>query len=154
MRIERTTDRAAVLRIVGHPSVKPLIWEGDDDPIVPIHESIYYLIGHDERFSDGAVEDVAVGVVAFLPVNSICWNPHVAVLPEHRGRGTELVSEALRWMRSHTPCRKIFAAPPAYNAQMIRVFEKCGFHREGMSPKSFQFRGEIFDRVLMGKEMT
>ena len=134
----RTFDIERVKGVICHPEILPLVCDGE--PAFPVHDSIYYLMPE-----DGA------GVVAFLPINSITWNPHIAILPEHRGRGTGLMTEALNWMFENTPCRKVVAYPPSYNLPMIRVFEKCGFSREGFSPRSFEFRGQVYDRVLMGR---
>lgn len=153
MRLERTQDAGLVRSILAHPEVKPLVWEGDGDPVVPLHDSIYHLVAREEVYADGATEDQLVGVVAFLPVNSISWNPHMAILPAHRGRGTQALELALRWMSENTPCRKVVAYPPQFNAAMIRVFEKCGFSQEGLSPNSFRWRGALYGRVLMGKEL-
>jgi RimJ/RimL family protein N-acetyltransferase len=152
VRIERTVDVHYVRTVIGHPAIKPEVLEGDDEPLVPLHESIYYLVPSVERHADGAIEDVRVGVVAFIPVNSIAWNPHIAILPEHRGCGTEALQAAMSWMFENTPCEKVVAYPPAFNARMIHVFEKCGFCLEGRSPRSFKWRGEYHDRILMGKE--
>lgn len=149
MRLERTFDQSLVREVIGHPGVKPYVLETDDVP-VPLHPDIYYLVAKDERHADGAVEDVLLGVVAFVPVNSIAWNPHIGVLPAHRGRGTEIMAAAMQWMFVRTPCRKLVAYPPVFNVAMIRVFEKCGFEFEGRSPKSLLWRGEVHDRVLMG----
>lgn len=152
MRIERTYDARYVRSVIGHPGIRPDVWELEEDPPVPMHESIYYLVPSIERFQDGAVEDVPVGIVAFMPVNSISWNPHIAIFPESRGCGTEVLLHALAWMFKNTPCEKVVAYPPAFNTRMIRVFEKCGFFLEGRSPRSFKWRGEYHDRILMGKE--
>jgi len=152
MRLERTFDVELVRSIIGHPEVKPLVLETEDVP-VPLHEAIYYLVAKEERHADGAVEDQVIGVVAFIPVNGITWNPHIAVLPEHRGRGTEVMAAAMQWMLVNTTCRKLVAYPPAFNMRMIRVFEKCGFSVEGLSRRSFPWHGEIHDRILMGKEL-
>lgn len=151
MRLERTFDAELVRSVIGHPQIKPLVLETDDVP-VPMHESIYYFSAKDYRCADGAVDDVLLGVVGFIPVNNIAWNPHLAILPEHRGRGTEVMEKAIEWMFANTPCEKVVAFPPAYNAAMIRVFEKCGFRVEGCSPKSFRWNGELHARLLMGKE--
>jgi RimJ/RimL family protein N-acetyltransferase len=151
VRLERTFDVAEVKSIIGHPELKPLLVEGDEIP-VPLHPSIYYLVAKKERFADGAVDDYVVGIAAFIPVNSITWNPHVAILPAHRGNGTQVLRMAMSWMFANTPCTKIVAYPPSYNEAMIRVFDKCGFSTEGLSPKSFEWRGAVHDRILMGIE--
>lgn len=151
LRIERTLDVALVRSVIGHPEIKPLVLDTDEVP-VPLHDSIYYLAPREERFADGAVEDVLLGIVAFMPINNVTWNPHIAILPEHRGRGTEVMRAALAWMFGNTPCEKVVAYPPAYNVAMIRVFEKCGFKLEGCSPRSFRWHGEMHARLLYGLE--
>lgn len=140
MKLERVFDVSVIEAVIGHPEIKPLVYEGDVS--LPSHENIYYLLATDA--------DKTLGVVCFIPVNSIAWNPHIAVLPEHRGCGTELMAKACWWMFDNTPCLKVVAYPPAYNAAMIRVFEKCGFTKEGFSPQSFMFKGVIHDRLLFG----
>lgn len=150
MRLERTFDAALVQAILSKPGVKERIWEGDSNPAVPMHESIYYLIATDELYGDGAVEDVTLGVVGFIPVNNVAWNPHIAMHPECRGRGTEVMRAAIGWMFENTECLKVIAHPPAYHKAMIRVFEKCGLELEGCSPKSFRWNGILHARLLMG----
>ncbi len=152
MNLGRTQDQSLVLGIIGHPVLRKELFEEDVEPQAPIHPSIYYLVAWDEKFSDGAVEDRVVGVAAFHQVNAITWTPHLVILPEHRGKGTEVLAKASQWMFENTPCKKLFAAPPIYNVAMIRCFEKCGFFLEGRSPESFLWHGEIYDRILMGKE--
>ena len=151
MKLERTFDADLIRSVVGHPEIKPLVLESEDVP-VPMHDSIYYFKAIEERIADGAVEDVLIGIVAFMPVNNISWNPHICVLPEHRGKGTEVMRLAVEWMFSNTPCAKVVAFPPAFNKPMVRVFEKCGFRLEGISPKSFLWHGELHARFLMGME--
>lgn len=136
--MKRVFDIDLVKAVICHPEIQPAICEGE--PSFPVHDSIYYLMPE-----DGA------GVVMFMPINTITWNPHIAVLPEHRGRGSELMAAGCQWMFDNTPCRKIVAFPPAFNKAMIRVFEKCGFAHEGVSPNSFMFYGEMHDRILMGR---
>lgn len=144
-------EAAAVLGVVAHPGVRADLWDCEK-PVAPMHATIYHLLAKEERFTDGAVEDAVVGLVSFAPMNGATWNPHIVVLPEHRGRGAELMALGLRWMFENTPARKLVAFPPVFKPAMVRVFEKCGFAREGFSPKSFPWRGEMHDRVLMGIE--
>lgn len=150
--LERTEDVELVRSIVGHPKIRAVLFEVAEPLVVPLHPSIHYLIAREERMADGAVEDKLVGLAAFHQVNSITWTPHLAILPEHRGKGSDVLRMATEWMFERTACRKLFAAPPAYNTAMIRCFEKSDFNLEGRSPRSFQWQGQLYDRVLMGKE--
>jgi len=119
-----------------------------------LHETIYHLLAKNATYVDGAVDEVTVGIVSFIPINSVTWNPHIVVVPEYQGSGvgTAILLDAIEWMFSNTPCRKIVAYPPVFKGKMIRVFEKCGFKVEGYSPASFLWRGVLHDRVLMGLE--
>lgn len=149
--IERTTDTAFISSVINRPGIREDLTDGEELQI-PMHESIYYLKPMLEQHSDGAIEDVAVGILGFVQVNAVTWNPHIAILPEYRGHGTEAMKSGVEWMFKNTPCRKVVAYPPAFKARMIRVFEKCGFKVEGVSPKSFSWHGVLRDRVLMGIE--
>lgn len=152
MNLSRTEDAHAIRSVIGHAEIRPLIYEGEGEIPVPIGASIFHFLAKEERFSDGAVEDRVLGVVSFVPMAPGAWNPHIAVLPEARGSGTEILREAIRWMFENTDCRKIVAYPLAESHAMKRVFEKCGLRREGFSPRSSLWRGEMRDRVLMGLE--
>jgi RimJ/RimL family protein N-acetyltransferase len=153
MYVERTYDAALLKSVALHPGVRDLISDRGEEPAIVLHESIYWLLPRYEdggQFQDGS----AIGFVAFMPVNSITWNPHIAILPEHRGRGvgTEAMSLAIGWMFAHTACKKIVAYPPVTNLAMVRVFEKCGLRHEGVCRRSFLYHGQIYDRLAMGME--
>lgn len=152
MNLSRTEDVQAIRSVIGHAEIRPLVYEGDGDIPVPISGSVFHLLAKEERFADGAVEDRVLGLVSFVPMAPGAWNPHIAVLPEARGAGTEIMREGILWMFENTGCRKIVAYPLAENKAMTRVFEKCGLRREGFSPRSSLWRGEMRDRVLMGLE--
>lgn len=98
------------------------------------------------------IESRIVGIIMFFPVNPICWNPHICILPGYRGVGTEALMWAIEWMFENTECKKLIAHPPAYNTAMIKVFKKLGFHLEGVSPKSIMKNGELEGRILYGLE--
>jgi GNAT superfamily N-acetyltransferase len=147
--LERTTDAELVRRILD--PVKPEICEGDAEPGVVIHESIFYLVAKRAGEPIGVVA-LPIGVVAFLPRTAVAWEAHEAILREHRGSGTAVMRAAVEWMFQSTACRKVVCEPPAFKVAMVRVLEKCGFRYEGLSPKSFLWRGALHDRVLMGIE--
>lgn len=149
VRVERTEDVGYIRSVINMPEME--LSDGDELQ-VPLGETIFYLIPYAHRFGDGAVEDVPMGIMAFLPVNKVTWNPHIAILPEHRGNGVASLMSGLAWMFENTPCLKVVAYPPVFNTRMIHVFKKCGFTVEGRSVKSFLWRGEVHDRLLMGLE--
>ncbi len=152
MRLTRTTDPQEVRAVFEAPGVREHIWDRAERMPVPIAPTIYHLLAKEQRFSDGSVEDCMIGALMFVPMNLIAWNPHIAVLQKYRGCGTELMRAGMEWMYENTPCEKLLAYPPEFNAPMIRVFEKCGFAREGYSPRSFRWHGALCGRLLMGAD--
>ena len=144
VRLERSEDMALIRSIIEHPGILPFIWDKPDRIPVYVHMLIHNMIAY--------LDSAVIGIVTFVPLNSITWNPHISILPDYRGHGTAVMRAATKWMFEKTGCRKICAFPPTYNKPMIRVFEKCGYKHEGFSPRSFEFKGIICDRLLMGIE--
>jgi RimJ/RimL family protein N-acetyltransferase len=48
------------------------------------------------------------------------------------------------------PLRRVFAMADADNARVIRLFEKCGFAREGLMHEHRLRHGRPVDMVVMG----
>lgn len=152
MRVERTDDLTPALAVFNHQAIVRDVWDMGIPKPLPNHPSIYYLLVKDERHSDGAVEDIVLGALMFVPMNPVTWNPHIAILPGYRGVGTEAMRLGMEWMFENTACRKLVAYPPEFNKPMIRVFQKCGWKREGFSPASLLWNGKLHDRVMFGIE--
>ena len=100
MQIQRTEDATFIKAVFDEPSCRP--WMRDDgtpeDWSPSIHPMMYYLVPSIETHDEGLVNEHAIGVILFSPVNFCTWNPHIAILPRYRGRGTEAMTEAIRWM--------------------------------------------------------
>ena len=151
MRVERTEDVEFISSVLRHPDIADLVSD-DGEVKLPIHPELYYLVPKIEiGVEPGIIEERAIGCLAFAPVNYVTWNPHAAILPQYRGRGTEAMRLGIQWMRENTRCRKLVANVPEYNARMIRVFQKCKFQHEGFSPGSALKRDVLYGRVLMGR---
>lgn len=150
--ISRTTDLQAIAEILSHDGVRDLVWDDSGPAALSIHEKIYYLMATRDVWDEGSVSSVPIGVMAFIPINAVTWNPHIAVLPKYRGTGTDVMRAGVDWIFTNTECKKLVAHPPEYNAAMIRVFEKCGFKSEGYSPRSILKGGTLHGRKLMGIE--
>ena len=116
MRLVRTADEALIRSVIDHPCVKDwLMQDGDTELVVPEHDSIYYLAAYRELgVEPGDVYAQLLGALAFVPINGITWNPHIAVLPKFQGMGygTEMMKMGVKWMFDNTPCLKIVAFPP------------------------------------------
>lgn len=144
-------DMRLVASILAHEGVRESVWDDGGPQPLPVHPSIHYLVASKDVWDEGVLNNRPIGVVAFMPVNSVTCNPHIAILPEFRGTGTDVMDLAIDWMFDNTECKKLVAHPPEYNAAMIRVFEKCGFNREGYSPGSILKDGVMHGRILMGR---
>lgn len=140
MNLVRTTSVSLIRSVFFHPAIKPEVM--DDDMEIIVHEKIYWLLA----YVDGAL----VGLVMFCPIYSLAWNPHIAIFPHHRGCGTEVMKQGVRWMFDNTPCNKLIAFP--FKPIMKRVYEKCGFTIEGNSRGLLTIRGQQIDCQIVGIE--
>ncbi len=154
MKIERTEDRALIKSIFDDPDIRP--WVRDDgvkDDWEPgIHPLMFYLVPTLETWDNGVVSDTAIGMMLFTPVNSTCWNPHMAILPKYRGNGYMALRAGVAWMFANTLCLKLVAFPPESNPRMIHVFQKLAFRVEGHSTKRVLKDGVLHDCLCMGLE--
>lgn len=116
--IERTHDVETIRKIICDPRV--LAEFGVDDTPIPVHDSIYHMIASDEEL---------MGITSFFPVDGVSWSPHMAVLPEHRGIGVQLLKKASEWMFVNTGCKSLQVGIPALNTRMINFLDRCGFER-------------------------
>jgi RimJ/RimL family protein N-acetyltransferase len=66
------------------------------------------------------------------------------------GYGTDAIKQMTGFAFREIGLRRIFATPDADNARVIRVFEKCGFAREGLLRKHRLRYGVPLDMVVMG----
>lgn len=151
LRIERTEDMAFVNSLLQMPGVVETAWDDGGPKTLSVHPSLVYLRASIEVWDEGAIRSEDVGCMTFIPINAVTWNPHIAILPEHRGKGTETMKAGIEWMLENTGFQKLVAYPPEYNKPMIRVFEKCGFKCEGYSPASILKNGVLHGRYLMGR---
>lgn len=149
--VDRTADMDLISWIISQEGIREFIWDDSGPAELPVHPNIYYLLASLEAWDEGALNNVPIGLVVFMPINSIVWNPHIAILRKYRGTGTEVMMAGIEWIFANTECKKLVANPPEYNVPMIRVFEKCEFSREGYSPKSVLKGGLLHGRVMMGR---
>ena len=138
MNLIRTNDLDLIKSVFHHPDIKPIIMDEEVD--LPITDSVYWLAAYQSS--------ILCGLIVFFPIYSLAWNPHIAVLPEHRGCGTEIMKAGIRWMFDKTPCNKIIAFP--FQPIMLRVYEKSGFSVDGFSPKLLTKGGRQIDCYFVG----
>jgi len=67
-----------------------------------------------------------------------------------RGHGSRAVRLVLHHAFENLRLRRVFAMADADNARVIRLFEKCGFAREGLLREHRLRHGRPVDMVVMG----
>ena len=143
MKFERTTDLELVRNILTHPKIYPLV--GDDfapprEQFVPNPDSrIWYVTAPG-------------GLFTFLPESEVCWQGHVAFLPDYWGNPSHAAGMAiLRWLWANTPCRRVIANIPTFNRLAIRYSNRVmGMKVFGVNEKSFLKYGHLWDQILLG----
>jgi RimJ/RimL family protein N-acetyltransferase len=103
------------------------------------------LIGHTGGRDLGFVWMTGIGD----PHSGVCLKRIVAAVPG-QGAGTRLVRAALNWVFEEADAPRAFLDALIHNARAIRVYENCGFVREGVMRSSYAMPdGSRTDRVLM-----
>jgi hypothetical protein len=148
MTFERTHEYELVRRILTDPGIYRRMGEDGlpppDEFEVNRDPRIWYVVAFDE----GGL----LGLFAFLPDTSICWQVHAALLRGIPPRVTHQVGrEILPWIWSHTPCERVIARVPEINRAAVRFGQQAmGLIVHGFDPQSFCWGGRKVGRVLMG----
>jgi RimJ/RimL family protein N-acetyltransferase len=144
---ERTRDYDLVRQIMTDPRVWPHI--SDDLAPAPTDfrplecEAVWYVL------VIGAGE--VLGLFAFVPQNSVCWEVHTCLDPRAWGAtGARAARELPAWIWANTPCRRIVTSVPAYNRLALRFARAAGMQEFGVNPRSYLKNGELQDQVLLG----
>lgn len=132
----------------------PEIWEAcrDDGYPEPGQWTSYgRLQNPDNYFLMPSKNGRAAGVIIFYKRNSFCWDTHVAILPEFRGRFVvEAYKEAFRWMFEKSPALKVKAWIPAYNLAAITLARAVGMQKEGRGLGEWKKNGKLYDVLYFG----
>lgn len=147
---ERTTDYRLIRAIITHPGLYRQM--GDDslphDPErfeVNQHPGIWWILAWDGH--------QLLGLFPVYPENAICWQIHVAMLPETTtAQKWRCARRIIPWIWEHTRCRRIVAHVPATNKKAI-AFGTHGMKLQifGRNQQSFLHNGKLDDVVLMGR---
>ena len=151
----RTRDVRIIRAILTEPRIYP--WMGDDftPPAkqfrVNPDERIWYVLVRLDDYLTGL--GGIIGLFAFVPDNTICWQAHVAMLPKVPPRITHQAGrQIVNWIFSNTPCCRIIASIPAYNRAAIRFgLQVMGLTGYGVNESSFQRHGRLWDQILLGR---
>ena len=102
-----------------------------------------------------AKEDEVLGLISLLNINYVNRSAEMHIMiggAENRGKG--LGTFAVRAMISHAfynlNLRRIELGVLETNTAAIRLYEKCGFTREGVKRQSNYKNGEYISLIIMG----
>lgn len=138
-----TEDIEFITRCVTDPAV----WRmGSDDGVKHIKPE-YLFVKTEGKFWLRAGD---LGLFIGEPRNVICYEVHIALLPEAKGNAVEISKGAIEWMFSHTWCQRLTASIPEFNKLAIRLANKLGMEFIGINKKSFLKNGALFDQHLYG----
>lgn len=145
--IERSRDWALIRSVMVHPQIYPHISDDfaptPDEYEVAQNEAIFYLAAKDDA--------EFLGLFAYLPQNSICWEVHTCLLPNAWGpRATGAAKESIRWIFANTACQRIVTNVPARNRLALRFAKRAGLLQYGFNPRSYPKHGQLVDQILLG----
>ena len=152
IRFERTRDLEIVRSILTHPAIwRHVIDDGGPDahnwqPCS--HPLIWYVLAYLPGTPEG---EQLLGLYAFYPENSICYQIHTAFLPNAWGGATaEAGRQIFPWMWRESGAFRIVASVPDDNRLVLRYAERSGMTRFGVNEKSFCRGGKFRDQILLG----
>jgi RimJ/RimL family protein N-acetyltransferase len=145
--IERSFDYVLIKAIMSHPGVYRNLVD-DFSPAAadfrPIESDlIWYLVAWDGN--------QLLGLWMLVPQNGICCEIHTVLLPHAWGdRARRAANEALAWIWTNTPCRRIITNVPAENRLAYHFALAAGLEVYGTNEASFLRNGRLQDQICLG----
>jgi len=68
----------------------------------------------------------------------------------NKGNGTDAIKTILKYAVNKLGLHKINLHVYEYNPRAIRVYEKCGFKKEGLLKEGHYYNGKYWDVIIMG----
>ncbi len=134
---DREESKATLEAIATHPKVKPAICDDFSEEFEVGDDWEYVLFGEE-------------GFIAVQPLNYICYQLHIALLPSLWGKGADLGYKTGWWLFHNTPCQKIVAIFPEFNKGAEKVVKACGMKQEGVLTASFSKGYRLHDQLIYG----
>ena len=144
--VERTWLQAPVRRIIAE------LWDhlSDDSPVLA--QEYQPRFDEDSRWYLSKGGGGTGGAFWMRRGNRVTWEAHANVRPAFwgDGKGTEHCRKAIATMMEDTGAQKVVATIPTSSPQVLKMAEEIGFVREGVSERSWQKNGVLYDRVHYG----
>ena len=91
--------------------------------------------------------DIA-GIINCIPLNNVLWSPHIFVLEQYRGKGSEeWGTQVADYMRKNYGAKKFLAFTPYVSAK--KYAERIGFQYVTTLTSSIKKNGELLDQYLL-----
>lgn len=76
----------------------------------------------------------------------------ITVQKDHWGKGigTKMMQAMIEWAKASGVIRKINLSVQANNEAAIKLYEKCGFEKEGTLKRDLYLNGQFYDALAMG----
>lgn len=147
MRFERTEDPVLVRQIVTHEAIYPYVTDDNapsaQDCHPPMHKDLLYLLCRDE--------DALLGMWLFVPSNSVTWEVHTYLLPDHGWRkGRQAARECAAFIWANTGCQRLWTVVPEFNRAALMFAKSAGFKPFGINERSFLKGGKLYNQTCLG----
>lgn len=146
--VTRTEDRYLIAEILLNGDIWPHVADDNqiDQPpkpeLIPLAENIYWML-----IKSG--EDVA-GLFMVHTHNSILFEVHTNVLPEHRDKSLAGCNALWKWLKQNTSMQTLITQVPKINKPARRLAQQFGFKDFGVIPSAWLKDGKLYDIQLMG----
>jgi RimJ/RimL family protein N-acetyltransferase len=155
LRTAKPGDQSVLERLRADPEIDHFMGV-DSSPAAMLWRHVY-LGDQSGALADLAIcgtQDQAIGLVSLwdrtIPHQAAELSIWVGSGYRNGGNGTEALRLALRYAFTDLKLHKIYLRVLAYNMRAIRIYEKCGFHHEGVLRSEMQVAGQWHDLIYMG----
>lgn len=148
MRVKRILNQALLREVM----LKPRLWNAvsEDDSCTPEEywpnlESLIAIALADD--------DVLHGFLLSRVISDSVNDVHIAIDPDHWGnpKNVQLSKLGCEYLFEQRPrLKKLVAAIPVTDSQVLRFAQRVGFQREGINKASFLRGGELLDQYYVG----
>lgn len=67
-----------------------------------------------------------------------------------KGVGSQMIEYLLQWAKENPVLKRVFLFVAAPNEGAVRLYERCGFLKEGHMPGDYHRNGQYYDSYIMG----
>lgn len=142
IKAERTYDVALIWSIVFQPELWESVTEDNPPTFKPdVINEAWVLI---------TLKDEPIGCYNLHSLNTVCWQIHAFILPEHRNHSKESGRAVLKWALDNIDFLKLQAVIPELYPNVYHFTLHQGFTDEGLQRKSYMKNKQLHNQHLLG----